>query len=403
MKSKKGFTLLEVALTVAIATLLFISVTVGLSRRVAYGRYETGANELVDFLRKMYTSAMNTEIGRQNAYVPAGGTGSRSYCTLYGATAEGAAASQGRGNTLIGSDTDDHNTNPGRSGCAVYGKVLFFGGQKDGDDIVYAFDIVGDAIENSSELYQRYYRMDGYADLAARAAGVGNILEQLKAVNADYLAVDSTATGCKVVPASDYTSYRPSWGIRFKTGNGQAAAYNNKNLPYIAAVAFVRSPADGTMTTIYWEKENPAPDTAAPSTDRARFDFSSIISGSEDISCASGASGDYISFGTSRGSSDFLDLTAPETDQTFAITEDEACNAKGEDVVAGESCPGSSPSVAKFYDDISYTGTKNTGFCIASDDFLASIMSQRKFVMFKVGGQNPSTIKFDESGANPCV
>ncbi|MBR3177474.1 prepilin-type N-terminal cleavage/methylation domain-containing protein, partial [Candidatus Saccharibacteria bacterium] len=51
---KKGFTLLEVVLVVAISTLLFMSVTIGIGSRISSGRYETASTEIVDYLRDVY-------------------------------------------------------------------------------------------------------------------------------------------------------------------------------------------------------------------------------------------------------------------------------------------------------------------------------------------------------------
>lgn len=66
MNSKRGFTLIEVSLFLAITGLIFLGVTVGVSNSIAQQRNNDAVQSFAEFLRKVYSDVTNVQnnIGR---------------------------------------------------------------------------------------------------------------------------------------------------------------------------------------------------------------------------------------------------------------------------------------------------------------------------------------------------
>lgn len=362
-REKSGFTLLEVILVVAIATLLFMSVTLGIGGRIATGRYETASNEVADFVRDTFAETLNVENQR------IGVEGAREYCTLYGAARYSALPSSDiykkvEGNKIV-LDTKENdkslnsipenNVYPGRTACAIYGKILFFGAT---DNKVHIFDIVGDTVTADRATADKKSDIERLQEATP--------LEQLEYVRADYLAavprnnsnnLTGISTDCTVQPAAGYTTYEPNWGALFKTANFGVAG-RGKNADFVGFIMIFRAPISGDVHTLFYEQSVSDP-----------WDFSSLVGETAPGGCGKMTMTDY----KNRAASDFyapLELLRKyQTDQA-ALPEDER--------------------------------DKNTGFCIGSDDFYVSMTNIRKYVEIIGDAQNASAIKLDESGGNPC-
>ena len=366
---KKGFTLLEVVLVVAISTLLFMSVTIGIGSRISSGRYETASTEIVDYLRDVYTIALNTENARE------GIEGARTYCTLYGAWEKGSEETTGKplfvntDKTAFSSNIADTDVEPGRTNCAIYGKAIYFGAE---DGKVHVFDVVGDTVTNNKE----ETGTTGVYTTELKGLEGKTVLDQLETVRADiFAAIPSNisdiryinfSSSCPISPAGSESTYEPNWGALFKTANfGDSASggsTSRKNTDdFIGMVMIVRSPASGNVSTFFYER---------PDGD-GNWEF-----------LDSNFNMDYC--GTYKdGSSEkaFIEEYSP-----VELIKDQ--NKRRDDLTR------------------SYTVPEYNGFCIGSDDFYVAISGQKKYVEFIPGGQNASAIKLIESNdkeENPCL
>lgn len=373
---KKGFTLLEVILVVAISTLLFMSVTIGIGSRIATGRYKTASTEIVDYLRDVYTIALNTENARE------GIEGARTYCTLYGAWKEGQDEITGKPlftNTKKDANSTDitvTDVEPGRTNCAIYGKAIYFGAE---DGKVHVFDVVGDTVTNN----KKETGAAGVYTTELKELEGKTVLEQLEAVRADiFAAIPSNvsdikdinfSSNCLISPAGSESTYEPNWGALFKTANfgdsasGGSTSRENTN-DFIGMVMIVRSPASGNVSTFFYER--PDGDGNWEFLD-SNFD--------RNYGC-----------GTYKDGSP--EKTFIEENSPVELIKDQ--NERRDDSTMSDTVP------------------EYNGFCIGSDDFYIAISGQKKFVEFIPGGQNASAIKLVETNGkdpdikesyNPCL
>ena len=364
---KSGFTLLEVILVIAIATLLFMSVVMGIGGRIATGRYETAANEIVDYFRDVYTATLNTENARAET------EGKRDYCTLYSATkytpvdqltSEASqserllALSNGKAFVNGKDDLDaKENYEPGRTDCAIYGKAMYFG---DGNT-VHIFDVVGNVITNVKEKDND----NNYISDLKRLENV-DILEQLEYARADIFAAmpedpELDNSTCKLSAAGGHTVYEPNWGTLFKTANFE------KGDDFVGMVMVVRSPVSGNVQTFFYEKKD-------PNNFNNISDWEFLENLEQGVDC-----GPY-------NADNFPN--AEKSSPVQLLLEQE-----------------------KNKDDNPSEVPENNGFCIGSDDFYVALTGAKKYVEFIPGGQNASAVKLNESDVkekdderyNPCL
>ena len=370
-KTKPGFTLLEVILVVAIATLLFMSVVIGIGSRIATGRYETASTEIADYLRDVYTVALNTENTRE------GIEGARNYCTLYGAVDKSEAADKTNtgkklfvNNAVTSADVSETDVNPGRTNCAIYGKALYFG-TKDGK--VHIFDVVGNVVTNN---LLKDEKGEYTNDTELKQIENKPILEQLDYVRADiFAAIPDTNTltdlgsNCRLSSAGAHTTYEPNWGALFKTANFKDNPSKKSGEDFVGMVMIVRAPATGNVHTFFYE----TPGT--PSLDTWAFlDEIDDDNAIDTVGCSE----------IKQTDSEYTN-TVKAYSPVQLIEEQEE---RADSTVDADTVP------------------KNTGFCIGSDDFYVSISNLKKYVEFIPGGQNASAVKLNETtdkdGGNPC-
>lgn len=349
-KGKTGFTILETVLVVAIATLLFMSVTLGIGSRIANGRYETASNEITNYIQNAFAETLNVENQR------IGVEGAREYCTLYGSVAK----AEGTGNRFVLNKADENkslgsisetNVYPGRTACAIYGKILFFGAT---DGKVHIFDVVGDTVTADRDQSTNISDLERLQD--------ATIEEQLDYVRADFVTampenLTNGLNNCSIRPAANYSTYDPNWGALFKTANYQNTT-RSKDSDFIGFIMIVRAPISGDVHTFFYEG-NPGVE---------KWDFDSGISNflGNNIACGDRSASSYQA---KNYYSPLALLESYKTDQE-ALPEDDR--------------------------------DKNRGFCVGSDDFYISISNSHKFVEIVGDGQNAAAIKLDESGGNPC-
>ena len=166
---KKGFTILEITLFIAISGLLILGVILATNNNIARQRHNDSIQDFADYLRSAYSSVL---------YVK-------------------------------NLDTDE----PGRSGKAIYGKLLVFGEEKSsGSSTVFSYDVIGDVL--SSRDSSVISKLDNLSALAALNA---------------YFDYDSR------------TSHTPLWTASIEsTAEGDI---------YKGAILIVHSPVFGTIYT----------------------------------------------------------------------------------------------------------------------------------------------------------
>ena len=219
---RKGFTLIEVALFLAISGAIFAMVMTGVSTSTARRRYNDSVNDLVEQIRNAYSATINVENYRTK-------TEESSYwCSL-------SSAYKGS-NTLKNPDSRDTDNYPGRTRCAIYGQVITFGEQ--GSTRVNRYDIIGLA-----EIDERNNIDPDDED---------ELINSLKAVWANIVSIrqdNAALTSCTVGLAGTTSTYLPQWDATVEnTRSGEVA---DRSL-YKGAIMIARSPVSGTVHTFFY-------------------------------------------------------------------------------------------------------------------------------------------------------
>lgn len=182
---KQGFTLVEVALFLAVTGMLFIGIVAGVQGSLFNQRYNDSVQSFAEFLRTIYSQTSNVE--------------------------------------------STFTTGGGRSGKAIYGKLVVFGESKDVDGkdnldkTIFSYTVIGDA--------------DG--DISS-----GNILDSLVKAKANVFVEENGGYEF----AGIYEPYFPRWSAGIQT---TAAPYED----FLGALLVVRHPNSGTVFTYVLEGE----------------------------------------------------------------------------------------------------------------------------------------------------
>lgn len=226
---KSGFTLVETALVLAISVLTLIAFIATISTRIGRERYKDATNSFADFVRRIYSETINVENGRSGSI-----DDQNEYCTLAGEY----IAVTDPDNAAKNPDSDGY---PGRSGCAIYGKLITFGevwtseedridSQDDDNRVIYVYDLIGRAIDIAHPL--------------SLPSSDSSITAQLAAVNADVLVVSKNdgSGSCSVSPVGSVQKFNPPWSSEIET------VARDRNL-YKGALLITRSPSSGAVHT----------------------------------------------------------------------------------------------------------------------------------------------------------
>ena len=206
-KSRKGFTIIEVVLVLAIAALLFVGVIGGTSVNIARQRYNDAVQSFTEFLRRSYSEVVNTENPREEELERG------APCTILSGIAIGSS---------------DDTIEAGRTNCLIYGKLLTFG-EDEKDDKVYTYDVLGEVAIH-------------YGDGTQNVDGMGT-LAGLYSLNADVITVRNNI-GCDFALAGNESSYLPEWDARLETTSVD-------NELFKGSLLIVRAPSSGAVHTYY--------------------------------------------------------------------------------------------------------------------------------------------------------
>lgn len=221
---KKGFTIIEVVLFLAISGALFAMVMTGVSTSTARRRYTDSVNDVVEQIKNAYSATINVENIRVKD------EDSSFFCSL-------SSAYNGMGGLAPDSKISNTNDNyPGRSRCAVYGQVITFGEQN--NTRINRYDIIGVA------------EVGKYNDIDPTASD--ELLQALKTVGANIVTLkqnNNAMTSCSVSLAGTTSSYLPQWDAKIEYTSA------DRNL-YKGAVMIARSPISGTVHTFFYTDQS---------------------------------------------------------------------------------------------------------------------------------------------------
>lgn len=222
-KQKQGFTLVETTLFIAISGFLIISVIAGTSTVVSRHRYNDSVQNFAEFMRRSYSEVSNVQNSQALSNL------SKSCTSTSLVNSSGKIPNI---NNLVPDPTNEQF--PGRSDCAIYGKLINFYSNKDQASKIKTYNIIGRAV-NSGDLFDQT-----------------STLELLSKIQADFSTInitraDSGQFTCKYQPLGTAPEYTLEWESRLENPDGS---------PLNASVVIIRSPLSGVINT-YILKQNP--------------------------------------------------------------------------------------------------------------------------------------------------
>ena len=197
-KIRRGFTLIEVALFLAVTGLLFVGIAVGVQNSIFQQRFNDSVQGYAEFLRTVYSGVMNVQ-----ERVP-GGRGERA---VYGKL------------VTFGEQYDF-------AGCPVNGNTLAKEGCNDSSkNEVFVYDVVGDIGEVET----------------------GNVVESLKRLKADVVTVGTNDSGMATAELNGLvSSYTPRWAAKIE----KADCPGSGSCLFTGSLLIVRHPRSGTVYTL---------------------------------------------------------------------------------------------------------------------------------------------------------
>lgn len=195
---KKGFTIIEVMLVLAVTGLLLVSVLGGAYQNISTQRFNDALRSFAEFLRQNYSEVISPEsIGKAE-----------------------------EDDLNIGYSTKD----------AIYGKVLVFGLNDEDkvassriEDTVYSVTLVGDAIPPKTSS--------------------GDFITDLNNAHVRLYCGDNLTGG-----VSTLSSYNPAWQTKILTAAKESGARGDQ---FEGTVIIARSPTSGVVHTAFAEKIQP--------------------------------------------------------------------------------------------------------------------------------------------------
>ena len=217
-KLKSGFTIIEVVIVLAITGLLLTGILAGASTNITRQRYNDSVQNFAEFLRSTYSEVVNV----QN---PRSGQAANRFCSV-----------SNLNNQISSQGTTKNIGFPGRTECALYGKLIVFGEDDDSGEntTIYSYDIIGRIFTQSDMVFKS---SDNSEFTTLRA---------LSAVDADITSVSISKTHgkqfCSLNHAGNNTIYKPQWSARIESTQPTRDLYKGM-------IMIVRSPISGTIHT----------------------------------------------------------------------------------------------------------------------------------------------------------
>lgn len=199
----KGFTLVEIALFLAVTGALFVGIIAGTQNSIRLQRYNDSVQSFANFWRDIYASVSNTQ-----------------------------------------------NLGDGRSDQAVYGKLVVFGEACNFDGDSANFSSCG--TKPASTGGQTVFTYDVIGGVAKPGTNVGNnTLEALAELQTNILVVERNGSEVEVYPSGFIDSYTPTWGATIEKPSIQ---YANDKWPFTGSILVVKHPRSTTIGTYFSSK-----------------------------------------------------------------------------------------------------------------------------------------------------
>ena len=212
--TRRGFTLIEVMLFLAVSALMFTGLVYTTSRNIASQRFSSSVQDFTSFLRQVYNQVEDVQIAnRTKTSTP------RKYCTL-----------DSQLDDVRGVSTTETAAS-GRTECSVYGKLMVFG--ENGEKAIHVYDVFGNVVDARHTLTTK--NPDG------TKKDITSEREALKAVKLGVLALEGNTS--YTLKLSEY-SYTLEWDAWVERANGD---------PFVGAFLIVRSPLSGVIHTYFYD------------------------------------------------------------------------------------------------------------------------------------------------------
>ncbi len=199
----KGFTLVEIALFLAVTGALFVGIIAGTQNSIRLQRYNDSVQSFANFWRDIYASVSNTQ-----------------------------------------------NLGDGRSDQAIYGKLVVFGEACNFDGGSANFSSCG--TKPASTGGQTIFTYDVIGGIAKPGTNVSNnTLEALAELQTNILVVERNGSEVEVYPSGFIDSYTPTWGATIEKPSIQ---YANDKWPFTGSILVVKHPRSTTIGTYFSSK-----------------------------------------------------------------------------------------------------------------------------------------------------
>ena len=222
-RSRKGFTIVEVVIVLAITGLIFVGAVAGIGSSLARQRFNDATQNFAQTLRTQYDQISRVQISSER---------DNSMCDyVYGA-----------------SGTFNSETKRGRTDCNIYGVAVILGA--DGGHLIQSTTLLGKDLPTYRNILKENEQLYKVSDVDAYLSSMPTLqlLGELGVSNyyGKHLTSDDTSmTNCQVT--NILTHENILWSATLEKPNGTTAKY---------IILIVRSPRDGTIHTYYKDISN---------------------------------------------------------------------------------------------------------------------------------------------------
>lgn len=278
--TRRGFTIIEVTIFLVISMLLLMSVLGGLATRVREQRYKDAVNDVADYLREVYSEVVYVENFRT------GQLGERS-CTVADFLYDGNG---------FKTNAQNAKANPGRSNCAVYGKLITFG--EENSTVIHTYDVIGRTVDS----FDAKFNVDDLKETQ---------LAELNTVLAGAVTVEKQNTSCYLTTAGNQASHATEWESTLTYAGTPGQLFKG-------AVLIVRSPISNVVHTYTLHKTNGDP---SDKTIEIQNLLNSAVIASDSTGCANSSVSNY--YNTPATAEEFLSKFMLGSISGYSFTQEE--------------------------------------------------------------------------------
>lgn len=205
-KHKRGFTLIEVILFLAVTTALFVGIAAGVQGSIFQQRYTDSVQNYAEFLRSVYSQVSNVQ-----------------------------------------------NESTGRSDKAIYGKVITFREKDDSEwdgqstrNVIRTYNLIGDVESTQANGMVGSESQGVGQNTMVSCPDNGSVIGRLQCLQASVF----KEKGGVYVPVGFVENYTVRWNAEIqRTDKYDAGEY----IPYVAIIIVAHSPNSGNISTYIWD------------------------------------------------------------------------------------------------------------------------------------------------------